>query len=216
MPTSQQCALDTGGTGVAEVAADIGAGPRAVTSVPVHPLIAARWSPREFDSTEVSEGALRAMFESARWAPSFGNTQPARYLLGRRGDGTFQRLLTVLTPANRRWAGSAAALILGLAATSNAKGPLPYAEYGLALATENLVLQAVADGFAAHQMAGFDRDAARAAFGVPADHEPLIVVAVGRPVRSVPGAESSGGDRPRRRKPLAELVGSDWDRPAFP
>lgn len=216
MPTSQHCAVDTGAADGPDASAGTSGGQRALTSVPVHPLIAARWSPREFDSAELSEGALRAMFESARWAPSFGNTQPARYLLGRRGDRTFQRLLTVLTPANQSWAGSAAALILGLAATSNAKGPLPYAEYGLALATENLVLQAVAEGFAAHQMAGFDRDAAREAFDVPADHEPLIMVAVGRPTPPVPGAESSGRDRPRRRKPLAELVGSDWDRPAFP
>lgn len=51
----------------------------AETSVPVHELIRARWSPRALDPEgEIGEPALRAMLEAARWAPSNGNTQPAR------------------------------------------------------------------------------------------------------------------------------------------
>lgn len=209
-PTSPDCAV---GLPKACASAD-----RVVAGPPVHPLIAARWSPRALDPVaEVDESALEALFESARWAPSFGNTQPAVYLLGRRGDATFRRILAVLTPANQRWAGSAAALIIGVAATSNAKGPLPYAEYGLALATENLVLQAVAEGLVAHQMAGFDRVAARDAFAIPADHDPLIAVAVGRLAPQELGGEYAERDhRPRRRKPLSELARAEWDRPAFP
>lgn len=190
---------------------------RADTSVPVHPLIAERWSPRALDpAAVVDEAALLAMFESARWAPSFGNTQPARYLLGRRGDGTFQRILQVLTPTNQRWAHAAAALVIGVAATSNAKGPMPYAEYGLGLATENLVLQAVAEGLVAHQMAGFDRAAARAVFRIPDDHDPLVVVAVGRPAQATEDELSARDRRPRTRKPLSALVFTDWEHPAFP
>ena len=71
---------------------------RADTSVDVAPMIAARWSPRALDPTaEVTDAQLRALLEAARWAPSYGNTQPARYLIGRRGDDTFDRIFGVLS-----------------------------------------------------------------------------------------------------------------------
>ena len=41
------------------------------TTVPVHPLLAERWSPRGFDRAhEIGEEALAALLEAARWAPS--------------------------------------------------------------------------------------------------------------------------------------------------
>jgi nitroreductase len=192
---------------------------QAVTSVPVHPTIAHRWSPRALDPTvRISAERLRALLEAARWAPSFGNTQPARYLVGRRGEPAFDKIFGVLNPGNQEWAGDAAALLLAVALTTNEKGALPYAEYGVGLASENLVLQAVAEGLVAHQMAGFRRDAARAAFDLPANVEPLVVIAVGAlgdPAR----LSERNHDRelaPRHRVPLAEFAfAEEWGKPAF-
>jgi nitroreductase len=191
----------------------------AQTSVPVHPLIAARWSPRALDPNgQVSDVALRAMLEAARWAPSSGNTQPARYLIGRRGDETYRRILEVLSKRNKGWAWSAAVLMLCCMVTTNEKGTLPVPEYGAGLASENLVLQAVAEGVVAHQMGGFDKAAAKESFALPADVEPLTVIAVG----TLGPADLLDDDRrakelaPRRRKPLSEIAFTgEWGNPAF-
>jgi nitroreductase len=195
-------------------------GKHAVTSVPVHPLIATRWSPRALDPDGViSEQSLRALLEAARWAPSFGNTQPARFLVGRRGDDTFKRIHGLLTEGNRYWAEASAALLIGLAVTENDKGELRYTEYGLGLATQNLVIQAVAEGLVAHQMAGFDADGARTAFGLPAGVTPLIAVSIGvlgDPESLVEQRRIDRERAPRTRLPLAELAFSDeWGHPAF-
>ncbi|MEU6645095.1 nitroreductase family protein [Saccharomonospora sp. NPDC046836] len=191
----------------------------AETSVAVHDLIARRWSPRALDSmAEVTPEQLQALLEAARWAPSFGNTQPARFLVGRRGDTTFDRILSTLTVRNQSWAHRAGALLIGLARTHNEKGEIPYAEYGVGLAAENLALQAVAEGLVAHQMAGFDPGAVRGTFRVPDGVRPLVAIAVG--VLADP--EVLGDERAitretarRERVPLAEFALRDWDDPAF-
>lgn len=192
---------------------------RAVSSAPLHPLIAERWSPRALDpDAEVTDRQLRALLEAARWAASYGDTQPARYLVGRRGDDTFRRIHDVLVPGNQSWAHAAAVLMLGVAVTRNEKGDVPYAEYGMGLATQNLVLQAVAEGLVAHQMAGFEPEAARLEFDLPPDARPMIAIAVGglgdpsllierRRAREV---------APRKRLELSEIAfAGEWGKPLF-
>ena len=191
----------------------------AASSVELHPIIAARWSPRSLDPDgEVPEAALRALLEAARWAPSNGNTQPARYLIGRRGDGTYQRIFGTLNRGNKNWAGSAAVLMLACAVTVNRKGQIPHAEYGVGLASENLVLQAVAEGLVAHQMGGFSAEAARLAFSLPDDVRPLAVIAVGTlgAPELLPEDARAKEIGPRRRLSLDEVAFSEeWGRPAF-
>jgi nitroreductase len=192
---------------------------RADSSVALAELIAVRWSPRALDPTaEVTDEALRALVEAARWAPSYGNTQPARYLVGRRGDDTFDRIHGTLNSGNKSWAHAAAVLLLGAVVHKNSKGDVPYAEYGLGLATENLVLQAFAEGLVAHQMSGFDADAARAVFDLPADVTPLVVIAVG-----TLGDPCDLDERRRERElaartrlPIGEIAYTgEWGRSAF-
>ncbi|MBK1785045.1 nitroreductase family protein [Prauserella cavernicola] len=191
----------------------------AETSVPVHDLIATRWSPRALDDmADVTRDQLRALLEAARWAPSFGNTQPTRFLVGRRGDPGFDRILGTLTTRNQSWAHRAGALLVVLALTHNEKGDMPYAEYGAGLAAENLVLQAVAEGLVAHQMAGFDAEAVSREFGLPSEVRPLVAVAVGQ----LGDPEVLGDERsidretaPRERVALDEFALSDWGTPAF-
>ena len=189
------------------------------TSVEVHPIIAARWSPRALDPTgEVPEKSLRAMLEAARWAPSNGNTQPARYLIGRRGDDTYERIFGVLSRGNKNWAGAAPVLMLACAVTVNEKGAIPHAEYGVGLASENLVLQAVAEGLVAHQMGGFSPDAARAVFSLPDDIRPLAVIAVGvlGSPDLLPEDMRPKEINPRRRLPLDKIAFTgEWGSPAF-
>lgn len=193
----------------------------APTSVPLHPLLAERWSPRVLDPTaELSDEQFRALFEAARWAPSWGNTQPAHFIAGRRGEHTFELVHGTLSRGNSGWAGSAGMLAIGVAQRTNDEGePLPYGEYGLGLAAQNLVLQAVAEGLVAHQMAGFDLQAAREAFAIPDGHEPLVAIAVGRLARGFDGIPERLRDKelaPRTRKPLTDVVFTGaWGDPAL-
>ncbi|MGW4128390.1 nitroreductase family protein [Amycolatopsis japonica] len=190
------------------------------TSTPIAPIMAARWSPRAYDeAATVSEDQLRALLEAARWAPSFGNTQPARYLVGLRGTPSFDRILSTLNSGNRAWAHRAGLLLIGMMVTTNEKGDVPYAEYGLGLASENLVLQAVDLGLIAHQMAGFSAEAAKDFFGLPDDVVPKVAVAVGHPADPSVLEEDWRIERekaPRERIPLAEFAYADaWGTSAF-
>jgi nitroreductase len=192
----------------------------AETRVPVAPAIAERWSPRAFDETAtLADPQLTALLEAARWAPSFGNTQPARYLVGRRGDQAFARILAALNSGNQAWAFRASALLVGVLVTTNEKGEVPYAEYGLGLASENLVLQAVELGLIAHQMAGFSPDAVRTSFGLPGDAIARVAIAVGSQADASVLDDPKRVERelaPRRRLPLAEFAfGDGWGTPAL-
>jgi nitroreductase len=74
----------------------------ASTAVPVHPLLAERWSPRGFDSAhQIGNDDVAALLEAARWAPSAGNSQPWRFLVTRRGEQAHGRLFDALAPATR-------------------------------------------------------------------------------------------------------------------
>ncbi|MFC9254623.1 nitroreductase family protein [Amycolatopsis thailandensis] len=192
----------------------------AQTSTPIASIMAARWSPRAYDETAtVTEDQVRALLEAARWAPSFGNTQPARYLVGLRGTPSFDRILSTLNSGNSAWAHRAGLLLIGVMVTTNEKGEVPYAEYGLGLATENLVLQAVELGLIAHQMAGFSAEAATDFFGLPDDVVPKVAIAVGHPADPSILEEDWRIERekaPRDRVPLADFAYADtWGASAL-
>lgn len=191
-----------------------------MTSVPIATLMAERWSPRAYDeSAVVTPDQVRALLEAARWAPSFGNTQPARYLVGVRGTPAFDAILATLNSGNRAWAHRASLLLIGVMVTTNEKGEVPYAEYGLGLASENLVLQAVELGLVAHQMAGFSPEAVSASFSLPGDVVPKVAIAVGKPAAPEVLEEDWRVEREkaeRVRLPLEQFAfGDQWGKPAL-
>lgn len=183
-------------------------------------MIMRRWSPRAFDGTaEVPPDTVRVLLEAARWAASHGNTQPARFLVGYRGDDTFERIFAALRPGNQTWAGRASVLLVGAVAESDDRGPLPNTEFGLGLAVQNLVLRAVELGLVTHQVGGFSPDAVREAFEVPEGVRPVVVIAVGvlGDASELPDDLRERERRPRVRKPLSETVfAGRWGEPAFP
>ncbi|GAA3439703.1 nitroreductase family protein [Kutzneria kofuensis] len=186
----------------------------------MHPLISQRWSPRALDpAAEVTDEQLESLFEAARWAASSGNTQPGRWLVGRRGDASFQRIFDALRPGNQTWAGAASALLVGCVITEDETGrPMPVPDYVLGLSGQNLVLQAVAEGLVAHQMGGFSREAIASSFGLPATARAVVVIAVGvlGSPDLLPEDLAAREIAPRVRKPLSELVFTDtWGTPAF-
>jgi nitroreductase len=182
----------------------------ASTTVPVHPLLAERWSPRGFDPAhELGEAAGTALLEAARWAPSAGNSQPWRFLVTRRGEQAHGRLFAALAPGNQAWAGTASALVLVAARTVGDDGsPQPWALYDTGQAVHALVTQAQADGLAVHQMGGFDTGAVRAEFGLDDTLTPVVVLAIGRrdSTAGLPAPLAARETAPRTRHPVTDLL----------
>jgi nitroreductase len=185
----------------------------ASTTVPVHPLLAERWSPRGFDrGHEIGDDHVVALLEAARWAPSAGNSQPWRFLVTRRGESAYGRLFAALNPGNQAWAGAASALVLVAARTAADNGaPQPWALYDTGQAVASLVTQAQAHGLAVHQIGGFDSDAVRAEFGLDQTLTPVVVLAVGRadPDAELPSHLADREVAPRTRHPLSDLLLAD-------
>jgi nitroreductase len=179
--------------------------------------ILARWSPRAFSHKPVSHKDLKKIFEGARWAASSYNEQPWRFLVGHRGDSTYQKIFDSLVEFNQGWAKSASVLILSAASKHFAhnESPNQYAIHDTGAATAYLVLQATALGLHAHSMAGFDPEKARAAFGIPDTYHIGAVTALGHlgDVDSLPEGLREQELSPRQRKPLAEFVFTEWEKP---
>lgn len=154
----------------------------APTAVPIHELIAGRWSPRAYSAQPVSRDALRAVVEAARWAPSGYNLQPWRFIVFDRStdEAAFKRAFATLVPFNQQWNAPAPVLIAATAQTLNAKGEVNRtAQYDTGAAAMALVLQAHALGLAAHQMSGFDVQAFRTEFAIPNDVDVLAIISIG-------------------------------------
>lgn len=144
----------------------------------LHPLLATRWSPLAFDPVAVlSDDEVSSLIEAARWAPSFANSQPWRFTVGRRDEETYKRILENLSPECQRWAGNAAALIV---AAHLDRATLPHAAYDLGQAVAHLTVQATALRLHVHQIADFDADGLRADLEMGEDLHPSVVVAVGQ------------------------------------
>ena len=152
---------------------------RAETLVPIHPDIAARWSPRVFDPDAVlTRQDLVAVLEAARWAATWGHRQPVRFLVGLRGDETNTAISELLKRGNS-YAKAAGALVLVCADEGEDERTARYAAVDTGAAIAQLTIEAVSRGLSAHPMAGFNADGAREAFGIPEDVRPIAVVAVG-------------------------------------
>ena len=62
----------------------------AMTKLPVEQTILNRWSPRAFAEKPVSDTDLTTVFTAGTWAASSQNEQPWRFLVGRKGDSTYE------------------------------------------------------------------------------------------------------------------------------
>lgn len=175
----------------------------------LHPLLAQRWSPRRFhDTHELRREDLLPLLEAARWAPSSGNTQPARWLVTLRGETAHTRLVGCLSAGNRTWAPRASALLVAVALEADDTGrAYPWHLHDTGQAVAHLSVQAEAQALHVHQMAGFDADAVRREFALTAVQRPSVVVAVGvLGGGPLPERLAAREVAPRVRRPLAELL----------
>jgi nitroreductase len=179
-----------------------------MAEVPLHPLLAGRWSPTAFDPHRTATPEqVDSLLQAARWAPSAGNSQPWAFIVGVRGDRDHRRLVERLAPSARRWAPDAALLIANLAHRRVEDTDWDYSEfsaYDLGQAVAHLTVQARSLGLYVRQFRAFDRAALERDFAVPAHWEIATMSAVGW---VSPGTESTGlvKERERERRPLDSL-----------
>ncbi len=193
----------------------------AMTQVPIDTTIANRWSGRAYNATKaVSQQQVVALLEAARWAPSCFGDQPWRFIVWNKNldAPAWQQAFDCLMTGNQAWAKDAPVLLLTCANTlfSHNQQTNRWAQYDTGAAVENLCLQASSMGLMAHQMGGFNADAAREAFAIPAQYIPMAMVSVGYPadIASLEGEVLSRETAARNRRPLNELFfANSWDQP---
>ena len=120
----------------------------AVTDIPVEELMLRRWSPRAFADKPVSDDDLRSVFMAASWAASSYNEQPWRFVVGKKGDATYQKILGALVPLNQEWAVQAPVLYATFMKKtfSHSGKPNGVAMHDVGAASANLSLEATALG----------------------------------------------------------------------
>ncbi len=193
----------------------------APASRPINDVIKRRWSPRAFEeSRAVERDNILTMLEAAHWAPSCFNDQPRFFLVFDGSDAeALERARGCLAEGNA-WALKAPMLMLSVARDTFERNGKPnrWAQHDTGLATENLLLEAVELGLAAHSMAGYDADRARSEFGIPEGFTPIAMIAIGYPYRgSLDALDEKARTKelaPRDRKPVGKMAfAGNWGAP---
>lgn len=181
----------------------------ATSEFPILDVLKERWSPRAYDSKPVEDEKLWSLLEAARWSPSGGNSQPWSFIVTRKGDVAFDKLVSALSANNQKWAGNAPVLIVNIGKTTRADGtPNPYAPYDVGQAVAHMSIQAESAGLRVRQMAGFNADQIRSAFEIPDEFNPLTVIAIGYfgSLDQLPDDLQQRETLDRSRKPWNEFV----------
>jgi nitroreductase len=181
----------------------------------LHPLLAQRFSARAYAPVPLTEAETAALLEAARWSPSSYNEQPWAFVLARRQDpAEFHRLLQCLG-GNQAWAGDAGLLMACCAKRGfdrNGKANA-HAWHDLGLAVMAMAVQGVSLGLQMREMAGIDRDAARAALGVPESYDIVTGLAVGRPTPEAVAAAAGRERQALKAFAYAGAWGRAWETP---
>jgi nitroreductase len=188
------------------------------TDYPINELMERRWSPRAFADLAVEREKMMTLLEAARWAPSCFNEQPWRFLVFDGANPHALALARACLAEGNAWALKAPVLIISVARDNFAKNEKPNrtAEHDVGLATENLLLEAVELGLAAHAMAGFDVERARSEFHIPDGFTVIAMIAIGHPARLDDLDEKLRSRElvPRERKPTGEIAfAGTWGEP---
>jgi nitroreductase len=174
----------------------------------IDPVLLNRWSPRALTGESMPHEDLMRLFEAARWAPSSGNGQPWRFLYALRDSPAWETFFNLLTPGNKIWAYRAAVLVVVVSRTTRENGkPIATHSFDSGSAWMSLAVQARTMNFVAHGMEGYDKQKAVQDLGIPAEHVPEAMIAIGYygKTEDLP-EEKRAGETPSQRKPLSEIV----------
>lgn len=182
----------------------------AITSAPILPVLAERWSPRSYDGAyELSDQDLLSILEAGRWAPSGNNVQPWRFSVAKRGTDNFEMIAANLGGFNAAWSPKSAAYLVISAFTNGNNGEIgSSSQFDAGLATSQMITQIHALGLHAHVMGGIEHKAMHEALDYPENLAVLVVVTIGK-IASADDLDPVARDReiaPRTRLDLSEIV----------
>lgn len=177
---------------------------------PILESLKQRWSPRAYSEKPVEKEKLQSIFEAARWAPSARNEQPWRFIVGQKGDGSWEKIFKSLVEWNQQWTVGAPVLILNLGKKYYDYKHLPNNtyQYDTGQAVAMMVTEAVNQGLIGHQMSGFNPEKAMELLEIPADYEPISVTAIGYygDPELLPIEMNKSEFEERQRRPQTETV----------
>ena len=169
-----------------------------------------RWSPRAYSEKPVEKEKLQSILEAARWAPSARNEQPWRFIIGQKGDGTWEKIFESLVEWNQQWTKRAPVLVLNIGKKFYDFKHLPNDtyQYDTGQAVAMSVTEAVNQGLIGHQMGGFSPEKAIELFDIPEDYQPISVAAFGYygDPELLPDDMKESEFEERKRRPLNETV----------
>lgn len=170
-----------------------------------------------FSDELIEESLLLRLFEAAKWAPSAYNQQPWRFILGRKGDETYNLIYNALAIGNKEWAITAPVLFSTIAEEINPERQElnKYAWHDTGLAYSNLVYQAISENLQIHPMAGFSKDKIIKDFNIPTGYMPVTVSALGYmgDCSGMPEHIIQRNNQNRSRKSLNEILfSSKWEK----
>ena len=156
--------------------------------------IKGRRSVRRFADRPVDPAALERLAEAAAWAPSGGNAQTWRFVIVT-DRAEVERIKTV-SPGLLGDPPALAAMCQDLAEARRRGGSLGetlLATADAAMATQNLLLAAHAEGLGTCVVASFHRGAVARLLGLEPGVEPILLVSVGWPAQTPPAPPRRGG-----------------------
>jgi nitroreductase len=159
-------------------------------------LVKTRYSVRAYKSDPVEDEKLQQLLEAARLAPTAANRQPFQMIVIHTA-GREEELKRIYS---RDWFVQAPLVICacGIPADNWVRmDGKNYNDVDVAIAMDHLILAAADLGLGTCWIAAFDPDAARSALNLPSGVEPIAFTPLGYPADTL---------RPKRRKPLDELV----------
>lgn len=162
----------------------------------VSEVIARRYSVRAYKGDPVSEEVLAGVLEAARLAPTAANRQPFRVIVVR----TAGRAADLRRIYGRDWFAQPPLVLCVCAVEDEAWRRMddkPYGEVDATIAMDHLILAATAAGLGTCWIAAFDPAAAREILSLPDGVEPVAFTPLGYPADE---------PRPKKRRPLDELV----------
>jgi nitroreductase len=162
-------------------------------------LIRRRYSVRAYKPDPVKQEKLQQVLEAARLAPTAANQQPFQLIVvhtaGREAD------LRRIYP--REWFVRAPLVICACAIPAEGWVRMDgkvYTDVDVAIAMDHLILAATELGLGTCWIAAFDPAAAREVLDLPDGVEPIVLTTLGYPADEF---------RPKKRKPLSDLVRQD-------
>ena len=161
-------------------------------------LIQKRYSVRAYKSAPVENEKVEKVLEAARLAPTAANKQPFEFIL-MQTKGHEAELKRIYS---RDWFVQAPLVICACARTSEAwtrRDGKNYADVDTTIALDHLILAAADLGLGTCWVGAFDPAAAREVLKLPAGVEPLAFTPLGYPADEW---------KPKKRKPLSDLVRS--------